>query len=248
MDVVTVEQRNPARTASSAGRPSLVEVLGPAASGKTTLARWLGAHHPGIRAGMGIGKLGHVPSARTIGALAPLWVRHHRHDRWLDRREMRSIARLETWQRALERGRVSDADVIVFDHGPLYRLARLRGFGPSLTRSEPFREWWQRTHRYWIEALDLVVWLEAPDDVLLDRVDRRGHWYLSAEPDAEAKREFLAGYRRAFEHVLDPAESPGTAETAPSVLRIRSDRHTTEQIAEQVLAALAATPEQEAPR
>jgi len=247
VDVVTVEQSNPAR-ASSVGRPSLVEVLGPAASGKTTLARWLGAHHPGIRAGMGIGKLGHLSSIGTIGALVPLWVRHHRRDRWLDRREMRSIARLETWQRALDRGQAPPADAIVFDHGPLYRLARLRAFGPSLTRSEPFRDWWQQAYRYWIEALDLVVWLEAPDDVLLDRVDRRGHWYLSAEPDVEARREFLASYRRAFERVLDPSDPAGTARTAPAVLRIRSDRLTTEKIAEQVLAALAAAPEQEAPR
>lgn len=236
MDIVTVEQHNLSRAASVARRPMLVEVMGPAASGKTTLTRWLSAQNPRIRAGMGIGKLGHVgPAARTIGGLVPTWARHRRDDRWLDRREMRSIARLETWSRALDRGKTPDADAIVFDHGPLYRLARLREFGPSLTRSASFRDWWRRSHRYWIDALDVVVWLEAPDEVLLERVDRRGHWYLSTEPDAGVKQEFLARYRRAFEEVLEPAGA-----SSPSILRVRSDRHTTEQIAEQVLATLAA--------
>lgn len=242
MDVVTVGQRNPRRRGSTVRRPLLVEVMGPAASGKTTLTRSLCTRHEGIRAGMGIGKLGHVgPSSRMLGGLLPTWAKHHRDDRWLDRREMRSIARLETWSRTLDRGRAPDAYAIVFDHGPLYRLARLREFGPSLTRSESFRAWWLEAHRTWLESLDVVVWLDAPDEVLLDRIDRRGHWYLSAERDAGARRDFLARYRRALEGVLDP-DSP-----SPAILRFRSDRQPIEEIADATLTALAALAASAAP-
>lgn len=214
--------------------------MGLAGSGKTTLTRGLCARDAGVRAGMGIGKLGHlVPSVRSLGRLAPTWALHHRDDRWLDRREMRSIARLETWVRTLERGGAPAAETIVFDHGPLYRLARLDEFGPSVTGDPAFRRWWTGMHRYWLGALDLVVRLEAPDDVLLDRVDRRGHWYLSEEQEAAARLEFLDRYRRAFDRVLQPAGD------APAIVSCRSDRGTSEQLVERVSAAIAAGREAE---
>jgi AAA domain len=243
VDIVTVVGRSPRRDEPAARGALLVEVIGPAASGKTTLMRSLCESRQGVRAGMGLGKLAHVRSSlRTFGMLVPLWARLHRDDRWLDRREMRSIARLETWSWALAHGHVPAAEAIVLDHGPLYRLARLRAFGPSLTTSEPFLAWWRRAHRFWIDSLDLVVLLDAPDPVLLERVDRRGHWYLSAETDAAAKADFLDRYRRAFEDVLEPASS------STSLLRFRTDDRTTEEIAGEVVATIASSADAEVAR
>ena len=107
--------------------PLLVEIMGPAAAGKTTLVQTLCAEDAGIRAGLGLRKAAYVgPLFRKLVVFLPVWALHYRRDRWLDRREMRSIARLETWSRALERP-ITHTDVAVFDHGPLYRLGTVAG-------------------------------------------------------------------------------------------------------------------------
>ena len=215
-------------------RPLLVEIIGPAAAGKTTLVRVLCSQGAGIRAGLALGRAAYVgPLLRKLVVFFPLWALRYRRDRWLDRREMRSIARLETWSRALERPASIHAHVAVFDHGPLYRLARLREFGPALTQSDSFARWWRGSSAHWLGVLDIVVVLEASDEALLQRVDERGHWFLSGDHPLEEKEAFLARYRRAFSEIL-----PG-AGAGPTILRFRSDESSVDAIASEVLGAIA---------
>lgn len=222
------------REREAVGGLLLVEIMGPAAAGKTTLLRALCSQDEMIRAGLDLPKAEYVRLLlRKLGVFLPVWALHHRRDRWLDRREMRSIGRLETWSRSLERTTTTHGSVAVFDHGPLYRLARLREFGPSLTHSEPFERWWRGSLTHWLEALDIVVMLEAPDAVLLQRVDERGHWFLSGDHPQGEKGEFLARYRRAFAEILD-----GRGDT-PMVVRFRSDQMSIGAIADEVLTVIA---------
>jgi hypothetical protein len=102
-----------------------------------------------------------------------------------------------------------------------------------VTSSERFQQWWRASLEGWLGALDLVVSLEAPDATLLGRAKERGHWYLSAGHREEEKEEFLARFRRAFTQTLEA----GTADM-PRVLRVRSDQHTPDEIADEVSAAL----------
>ena len=213
--------------------PLLVEIMGPAAAGKTTLVQTLCAEDAGIRAGLGLRKAAYVgPLFRRLVVFLPVWALHYRRDRWLDRREMRSIARLETWSRALERP-ITHTDVAVFDHGPLYRLARLREFGPALIQSRSFDRWWRRSSAHWLEALDMVVLLEASDEALLHRVDQRGHWFLSGDHSEREKQAFLARYRRSFAGILQDVDA------RPTILRFRSDESPVDAIASEVLEAIA---------
>jgi deoxyadenosine/deoxycytidine kinase len=223
------ERSEPERDA--VGRQLLVEIMGPAAAGKTTLIRALCSHDARVRAGLDLTKAEYVrPLLRKLVVFFPVWALHHRHDRWLDRREMRSIARLETWSQALERPTTIHGSVAVFDHGPLYKLAKLREFGPALTASEPFDRWWRGSLVRWLEALDIVVMLEAPDEVLLQRVDQRGHWFLDGDHPQEEKAEFLRRYRRAFAEILEG--------DSPIVLRFRTDVTPVETIATEVLSVI----------
>ncbi len=213
------------------GRPILIEIMGPAAAGKTTLIRALCSHDARVRAGLDLTKAEYVrPLLRKLGVFFPVWALHHRHDRWLDRREMRSIARLEAWSKGLEKPTTTYGTVAVFDHGPLYKLAKLREFGPALKDSEPFDRWWRGSLVRWLEALDIVVMLEAPDEVLLQRVDQRGHWFLGGNHPQEEKVEFLARYRRAFAEILEGDN--------PIILRFGTDVMPVETIATEVLSVI----------
>ena len=222
------------RETGAGGPELLIELMGPAGAGKTTLLRALCSQDEGIRAGLRLGKVEYVlPLLRKLSVFLPIWAFHHPRDRWLDRREMRSIARLETWSQALEKPTTMEESVAVFDHGPLYRLARLREFGPELTHSEPFERWWRGSLNWWLDALDIVVMLEAPDPVLLKRIDHRGHWFLSGDYPRVEKDEFLGRYRRAFAEVLEGANASTT------VLRFRTDDTPVETIVAEVCAVIA---------
>ncbi|HVF07818.1 MAG TPA: hypothetical protein VNC60_04495, partial [Actinomycetota bacterium] len=209
----------------------LIEIMGPAAVGKSTLVRELCARDESVSAGIGLAKLAYVgPTARRLGAFLAVWLRLRPRGRWLDRREMRSVARLETWSRAIARTRIGPASVVVFDHGPWYRLARLRAFGPALTKTEPFVRWWQDSLARWSEHLDIVVMLDAADDVLLRRVDDRGHWFLGRDIPPADKVRFLARYREAFDEVVDDAAD------GPTIVRLRADEMSAGALATEVFA------------
>jgi hypothetical protein len=227
-------------------RPPLVEIMGPAGAGKTSLVRALGTTAPELRAGLGVPRWKWLPAlVRRLTPVFVLWLARYRRDRWFTWNEMKSIAFLDAWLSVVERpGAVRGPTV--FDHGPVYRLARIREFGPAVARSDRFERWRMAALRRWLGALDAVVSLDAPDDVLLARVDRRGHWWLSEERPLEDKQEFYARYRRAFEDALHtPVPRP------PLVVPIRSDDGTPEQIARRVLTAIGYDAQlsiQEAPR
>ncbi len=221
------------------GAPVFIEIMGPAAVGKSTLVRELCARDDAVSAGIGLSKLAYIgPTTRRLGAFLAVWLRLRPRDRWLDRREMRSVARLETWSRAIARTRTGSASVIVFDHGPWYRLARLRAFGPALTTSEPFVRWWQDSLARWSEHLDIVVMLDAADEVLLQRADHRGHWFLTPDFPLADKVRFLAGYRRAFDEVV--ADVTAADADGPTIVRLRGDEMSADALATEVFAAVEA--------
>jgi hypothetical protein len=220
--------------ATTERRALVVEVMGPAAAGKTSLVRTLRARDDRIRAGFDVPRIRWFPFVvGKVADLLPSWLLHYRRDRWFTWKELKSMAFLDAWLRAARRQTSTPAVATVLDHGPLYRLARLREFGPAVTKSERFQRWWHASLDGWLSALDIVVSLDAPDTVLLGRVEERGHWYLSADRPEEEKEEFLARFRRAFAETLET----GTADM-PRFLHVRSDQHTLDEIADEVSAAL----------
>ena len=222
----------PGRAAPERGRGAVIEVMGPAGAGKTSLARALARMDPRVRLGFDVPRP--VWSPRVIQAHVRLflpWLARRPRDRWFTWNELKSMAFLEAWLPAARRTR--PGTVAVVDHGPVYRLARLAGSGPGVVASGPFRRWWDRCLAGWLDTLDLVVYLDAPDETLLERVERRGHWFLGADrPEAE-KRAFLERYRAWFEAVL------ASADARPRILRLRSDRVGPEELAAEVLRTLA---------
>ena len=214
-------------------RPLIVEVMGPAAAGKTSVVRALSASDPRITPGIPVPRWRWFP--HLIGRLVPLipvWMTRYPGDRWFTWNEMKSVAFLNAWLGSIDRSGHGPR-ITVLDHGPVYRLARLREFGPTIARSERFERWRRALLDTWLNLIDLVVVLDAPDEVLLRRVDARGHWWLSADRTQEEKRDFYTRYREAFEEALaTPVEDP------PRVLRVRSDEADPERIADRILATL----------
>lgn len=214
-----------------------VELLGPAGAGKTTLLGALRERDPRIVAGVRVPAIAYVrPLLRDVAPLALPYLGRHRGERWLSRLEMRSMIYLAAWGAASARrgSERSGARVTLFDHGPVFRLAMLREFGPPLVREPAFERWWERSLDEWAGRLDLLVWLDAPDDVLRQRIDARPRGHAVKGRPADEAQGFLDRYRRAFELVVERM----SRSRGPVTLRFDAQRESAQRIADSVLAAL----------
>jgi thymidylate kinase len=214
------------------GHPRLlVELAGPAGAGKSTLARTLTERY---RAGSGTIWGLPVPALLGNGAqLLPTFIPFWRHSRSLLWDEARHMVRLRTLHRALRQDDRRQARIVIFDEGPVFALAWLRGFGHGVMRSEASGEWWRTTLREWAGDVDLVVVLDASDNVLAHRIRSRPEWHeVKQASDAEIS-PWLARFRSALDWVLGELTHAG----GPVILRIPAD-DPPERLAELIIGAL----------
>jgi deoxyadenosine/deoxycytidine kinase len=216
-------------------RPLVIEIAGLAGAGKTTLIRDLSQRNNQIQVGVELQKIKTLPAMLSDALFfLPTYLRRYRHSRWFTWQEARSMVYLKAWHRALTQQPPKDDAVVVFDHGPIFRLALLREFGPEITRSQLFEQWWENVLNLWMNTLDIIVWLEAPFEVLLERTQRRGHWYLSRGISIQEGYEFLARYENVYEQII--ARCP--MNQGPTLLHFTTEQKSPDQIAEEVLSVL----------
>lgn len=215
-------------------RPRLVELVGLAGSGKSTLARELAAREPDVRIGVPLSRAASA-TAQAV-AVAPFvapYLRECRGTPWFGRGDVRGLGYLQAWHRSLTRPATADA-CVVLDHGPLFRLARLDTFGPPVTTTTRYRRWRETTLDEWADLLDVVVWLDAPDEVLLRRIRGREQRHVLRSAGDEASRTFLRDYRASYAGLLERVRerSPG------AVLALRTDQAAPPELATEVLRRL----------
>ena len=217
-------------------RGLLGELVGPSGAGKTTLLRALVRRNSRVVPDLPLGKLEQLPHhARNVALLAPAFLRRPRGALAFTWAQARAMAYLHAWQEPARRLAVDDGRLVVMDQGPLYRLAFLQAFGPpAITGSSAFRGWWERSCAQWTATLGILIWLDAPDAILIERVRERDHSRsIKSNSDADA-RAFLARYRRAFDDVIQRFETVAGS----VVLRFDTEQESLDRIADHVLEAL----------
>ena len=218
------------------GPQRVLEVIGPAGAGKTTLLLALEQRNPAVEAGIAISKWRQFPYVVSNSAtLLRPFLLEYRRTKWFTRREARSMAYLRAWLDVLERRVTSgEGGVIVLDHGPLYRLAMLREFGPSVTQSESFRRWWATLFAQWATTLDALIWLDAPNQVLLARIRSRDDRHSIKEEDDREAHDFLDRHRAALERIV----AQGVDQHRLTALRFDTGTEDVDEIAVDVLRTL----------
>jgi hypothetical protein len=124
-----------------------------------------------------------------------------------DRAVIRSLAHLDHWARLSLT--VGDREShFVIDQGPVYRVIqvtdRLR-----LPRSRT--SWWADQLRIWSETLHTVIYLDAPDDTLLNRVAERAKHHQLKNMSEKAAGQELARIRGLFDDALATLEGRGVS-------------------------------------
>jgi AAA domain len=173
-----------------------VEVVGPPGTGKSTLTAALAAAGERISV---VQRYGDAPGVAGLLRAAAVVVPLARSER--DRRRLRWMARLEASAGVLERCR-GDAPVVLFDQGPVYTLARLWASAAGIPRQPGYTRWYDAKLRQWRDLLDVVVVLDAPDEVLLGRIRGRAKPHAAKGMPASSARAALGRERAAYAGVL----------------------------------------------
>jgi nicotinamide riboside kinase len=184
----------------SRDRAVIVELVGPAGAGKTTLARGVSAVDSTVRSGLSLWGLPRRRLLRSAASLLPTIV-----GAGLDRSRLRAGEIAQMIRLGALRQVVADESarhrVILLDEGPVFALSWLDMFFARNGDQVP-AAWRRRVIEDWAKLLDVVVFIDASDITLANRIRTRDKPHMVKDlPDAEIFG-FSAGFRRAFERAI----------------------------------------------
>jgi len=211
-------------------RPSVfVELVGPPGAGKSSVVLALVARSNRVKwhNAPEFGELGFGVLLRTLPTTLRTLVGRGATRR-PTREQLRLMIYLEALSRLVERRAraAGDGSILVLDQGPLYLLSRPRLLDSHLAT------WREGMFETFSSLLDAVVWLDAPDDVLVERISGRTQRHrLKGAPLATALGS-LATTRTALEEALSRL---GATDESPMFLRFDTSRVSSGEIAETVL-------------
>jgi hypothetical protein len=214
-------------------RGIVVELAGPAGAGKTSLAKALCLRDAAIREGL-------RPSVHYLFwnacVMLPTMVTLHRPPRRATWKALKRVLYISTLKALVDRRR-RQCPVILFDEGPVYMLSRLLYFADGRPDGRAFHPWWQSAITGWAETLHLIVWMDASDEILTQRIRTRPGRPPIADLSEGPLLRFLGRYRACYRTVVRQLEAAG----GPRVVRLDTGHVGTDVLANQVLAALGRT-------
>jgi len=221
-------------------RPFLImELVGPAGAGKTTLSRVLTHRNPMFQIGSDIElrKTKYLPVIlRNTISLLPIFLRQLQNGRWFTWDEIKALIYLEGWPGVLRQEAANGDTTVLLDHGPVFKLATLNEFGPEKLKTDGFEIWWNNMFHQWASTLDIVIWLDAPDPVLEKRINLREQRHTVKGKTASEVVHFLARYRKSYEQILAKLRTDDGY--GPHLLQFDTSRTSIEQIADEILSAM----------
>lgn len=213
-------------------RGVVVELVGPAGAGKTTLAQGVSAVDPTVRAGLSLWDL---PRPKLFEATLPLLptflvaaVLPSRRLQWGEMAQMIRLGAL----RQVVRGEAQKHRVILLDEGPVFALSWLDVF--FARNGDRAVSWRKRAIADWASLLDVVVFIDASDSTLAQRIRSREKEHMVKDCSDGEIYGFAAGFRKAFDRVVAEIAKAGDL----VVDALRTDRGAPDENTELLMRAL----------
>lgn len=181
-------------------RAVIVELVGPAGAGKTTLARGVSAVDSTVRSGLSLWGLPRRRLLRSAITLLPTILDAGLNRSRLRAGEIAQMIRLGALRQVVE-DESSRHRVIILDEGPVFALSWLEVFFARNGDRVP-AAWRQGVIADWAKLLDVVVFIDAADITLANRIRTRDKPHKVKDLSDAEIFGFSAGFRRAFEHAI----------------------------------------------
>lgn len=209
---------------------TLVEVIGVAGAGKSTLVGHLtdanaNAHRADFIQVRNPDHL--VQVTRSLPRLAPILVRNLFTPPRLSWAEFKLLAYVSQWWRVLDRSGPGVDRLLLLDQGPLYCLVRLEALGKGVTNTKRFDRFRNEMVKTWGDVLDAVIWLDAGDDVLLERINQREQTHGTKGQELDVARVFLTRYRDLFKMIVELLKETG----GPPIIEVDTSESSSTEIA-----------------
>ncbi|HEY0079661.1 MAG TPA: hypothetical protein VGB73_13690 [Pyrinomonadaceae bacterium] len=212
----------------------VAEIVGPAGAGKSTLARTLRRRDRRISSGFGVWDLPVLLLVLHVFLSLPFVLKLYGARRRLTWGEVQLLVRTRALNQLLGWKLSRDySAALVLDEGVIFALAKLRAFDSEGINGRGFERWTRELLGEWARRVNTVIWLDAPDQTLAERIRARGKPHRVKSASTDDVGEFMARYRASYEQIL----SELTSRYGLKVIRFSTDEESTEAVAEKVLAA-----------
>ncbi|NNE97698.1 MAG: AAA family ATPase [Pyrinomonadaceae bacterium] len=216
------------------------EIIGPSGAGKSTLSKLLNARDSSIAAGITIWGLPRWILAKSSLISFPRFVQMFIKDGSINLENSKQVIRLHAFynyfmksvlrNNTIKGGSTTDPDSAIFlDEGVVFALSKIRADRQLYGRS--MQRWEKNVLDRWSKMLGTIVWLDAPNAVLIDRVRTRAKNHrMKFKSDGEIN-EFLTRYRDSYIRTVGRLQERGNLR----VLKFDTNERSLESIADELI-------------
>lgn len=188
-------------------RPVILELVGPAGAGKTTIRKTLLEKYP--QAQLQVHPFFREPRtapffiANTL-KLMPLLVRVglSTAGRQISLQEIALMVIMHGWSPLLKKRAAQHNGFTILDQGPVYLLAHLDQLGPPRLHTPAAAAWLDRGYSVWANTVNTVVYLDTSDETLIERINTRGKGHGVRGKPADEARRFLIRSRESLNQAI----------------------------------------------
>jgi deoxyadenosine/deoxycytidine kinase len=215
-----------------------VEIIGPPGSGKSALTDALRDSRRDI---VPVSIYWRKPENLSLGARSALSVApilfDHASGQAFSTKHLVWMIRLESALPIFQRKEVTRSSIVVFDQGPVFTMVRLYEMALLAAEGSRFRSWWNLKLDDWARTLDLLLLLDAPNEVLIERIKKRSKSHVAKNQSDEGAGKMLTDERARYEAVTGALRQRGSATLLPFDTSARS----VDEISSEVIGSLRST-------
>lgn len=210
-------------------KPVIIEICGMPGAGKSTIFHLMQSELPDVAFGCRVSIFDNwlTITLETFRVL-PLYLKLGVGGLFLYR--LKLLLFLRTLYRIVRSRSQSRTRHMVFDQGPAFLQVFLLAVASSFRPKECLKSWIAMDISRWSNLLNGIVWLDADDSVLLERVRQRNKHHSLKTRTAAERREFTEGFRFAYDWVLSIYEEAGIP-----VLRVSTEENNVDVVKDRII-------------